>query len=63
MKRNYYHVSIAKDGLTPDQGEYHAEMQARRRKKKVETGQWFVKRVGQTPKRWSYRVKFESTSI
>lgn len=56
MRRNYYYVSVLKDGLTPDQGEWWALKKARARIKKVVTCQWFVKRIGQTPTRWAYRV-------
>ncbi len=62
MKRNYYQVSVGKEGMSENEGRMWAIRKAKARKRKVETGQWIVKRIGQTPTNWVYRVQFQSSN-
>ena len=65
MRYNYYHVSVLKDtsGIAKDVDFHHAEFESTRiaeeRKRKVETGAWTTKLIGQTPTRWVFRVRFQ----
>jgi hypothetical protein len=60
-KRYYYQVSVPKLDSTQSLAELAALAIAQRRKRFPQMGNWTVKRIGQTPKRWVFRVKFETT--